>query len=268
MNAQRAITFVNTHGNPTEKARLRFIWNGTPAEDAIVVQLFEGQRADGGFAPPWANDYSSVDATCFRIAQAEQLGVNATHPNLKFAFSFLLGRQNKTGSWEEEASQADAAPMWARPGDKAAQLFLIANCAFWVAQYKASPEAAELASSYLKLRLGDSLGYGPEMSSFLQTHWLSGALWTKLGELEFATRMIRYLGDRIDKMDVSELAWLIGAFGLAGLPANHALMYSAAIRLNKLQDPTGPWRSKEGDKNNDVHVTIEAVRALKMCNRL
>ena len=264
MNAQRAITFVNTHGSPTEKARLRFIWNGTPAEDAIVVQLFEGQREDGGFAPPWASDYSSLDATCFRIAQAEQLGMNASHPNLKFAFSFLLGRQNKTGSWEEEPSMADAAPLWARPGDKAAQLYLIANCAFWVAQFKVLPEAAELASSYLKLRLGDNA----EMTSVLQTHWLAGALWTKLGEPEFATRMIRYLGDRVDKMTVSELAWMISAFGLAGLPANHALMYSAAVRLNKMQDPTGPWRSQEGDKNNDVHVTIEAVRALKMCNRI
>ena len=264
MNAQRAITFVNTHGNPTEKARLRFVWNGTPAEDAIIVKLFEGQRADGGFAPPWANDYSSLDATCFRIAQADQMGVSASHPNLKFAFSFLLERQNKTGSWEEDASVAGLAPPWAMPGDKAAHLYLTANCGFWVAQFKVAQAAAELASSYLKLRLTE----GSELPSFLQTHWLAGALWTKLGEPEFVTRMIRYLGDRIDKMDVSELAWMIGAFGLAGLPANHALMYSAAIRLNKMQDPTGPWRGQEGDKNNDVHVTIEAVRALKMCNRI
>jgi hypothetical protein len=261
MNAQRAINFVNTHGTPTEKARLRFIWNGTPADDAEVIQLFEGQREDGGFAPPWASDYSSIDATCIRITQAEQLGVSAAHPNLQVALSFLLAKQNSNGSWEEESNVAESAPMWAMPGDKAAQLYLTTNCGFWVAQFKLSGEATDLASSFLKLRINDS----GEMPSFLQTHWLAGALWTKLSDRDYATRMIRYFGDRVDKMARSELAWMILAFGLAGLPANHALMYSAAIRLNKMQDPTGPWR---GNENNDVHVTLEALRALKMCNRI
>ncbi len=264
MNAQRAINFVNTHGTPTEKARLRFIWNGTPANDDEVIQLFEGQREDGGFAPPWASDYSSIDATCFRIAQAEQLGVTATHPSLQVALAFLLARQNGNGSWEEDSKVAESAPIWAMPGDKAAQLYLTANSGFWVAQSKASGEATELASSFLKLRVNDS----GEMPSFLQTHWLAGALWAKLGDRDYAPRMIRYLGDRVDKMALSELAWMILAFSLAGLPANHALMYSAAIRLNKMQDPTGPWRGEQKDKNNDVHVTLEALRALKLCNRI
>jgi hypothetical protein len=261
MNAQRAITFVNTHGSPTEKARLRFIWNGTPADDAEIAKLFEGQRHDGGFAPPWASEYSSVDATCYHIAQAEQLGVSATHPNLKFALIFLLAQQNKAGFWDEDPSVAEIAPMWAKPGDKAAQLYLTANSSFWGAQFKAPAEVTAQASNFLKLRVSDS----NEMPGFLQTHWLAGALWTKLGERDYATRMIRYLGDRVDKMALSDLAWMISAFCLAGLPANHALMYTAAIRLNKMQDSTGPWR---GNENNDVQVTLEALRALKMCNRI
>jgi hypothetical protein len=265
MNAQRAINFVNTHGSPTEKARLRFAWLGNPASDEEADQLFADQREDGGFAPVWASHYSSLDATCFRIAQAEQLGVSVTHPNLSRALQFLAQRQNPAGSWEEAGSVANVAPPWVMPGDKAAQLYVTANCGFWVTLMNGSAESSEMASSYLKLRINED----GEMPSYLQTHWLAGALWVKRNERDFSARIVRQLGERIGSMTASKLAWMIIAFGIAGLPGNHALMYSAAIRLNKLQDPTGPWRGDEATiAGNDVHVTIEALRALKMCNRI
>ncbi|NJM42017.1 MAG: hypothetical protein HC853_15315, partial [Anaerolineae bacterium] len=174
-------------------------------------------------------------------------------------------RQSQAGGWEEDASVATSAPIWAMPGDKAAQLYLTANCGLWMGLMRPKSESAELASGYLKLRVSEQ----GEMPGFLQTHWLAGALWTKLGEREYAARIIRHLGDCIDTMSASDLAWLIISFGLAGLPANHALMYAAAVRLNKQQQPTGPWKGDEAATAvNDVHVTVEALRALKMCNRI
>lgn len=32
-------------------------------------------KADGDWVSFWANDYSSLDATCFRFAQAEQIDI-------------------------------------------------------------------------------------------------------------------------------------------------------------------------------------------------
>ena len=261
MNAQRAINFVNTHGSSIEKARLRFALNGEPASPDDLITLFADQREDGGFAPLWASDYSSLDATCFHIAQAAQLGVSAAQPNLARALSFLKQRQNKSGSWEEDARVTDAAPAWARPGDKAAMLYLTATCGFWMAVMKTSAAAADLASGFLKLRMSDR----SEMPGFVQTYWLAGAVWTIQGEREFVARSLKQLAERIEKMTASELVWMIITFGLAGLQGNHALMYAAASRLDKLQDPLGPWH---GDENNDVHVTVEALQALKLCKRI
>src|SRR5690348_2909694 len=119
----RAVAFVRTNGTASELSRLRFLVDGThpTAEEEAVISA--GQRADGGWAPFWAADYSSIDATCFRLAQAEQGGVSPEHEAIQRGAQFLAERQRPDGSWEESATLADAAPPWAMPGDLAARLY-------------------------------------------------------------------------------------------------------------------------------------------------
>ena len=70
MNQDKAIQFVQEKGGDLEQARLRYLLDGERPSTAIIQQLFNGQQNDGGFAPFWAPNYSSIDATCYRLAQA------------------------------------------------------------------------------------------------------------------------------------------------------------------------------------------------------
>src|SRR5688572_15556386 len=74
-DAARAIAFVEAHADPSERERLRALLDGAVPSEATADAVLTGQRVDGGYAPFWAPDYSGLDATCFRLALAEQLGI-------------------------------------------------------------------------------------------------------------------------------------------------------------------------------------------------
>jgi hypothetical protein len=113
MNIPLAIEFVKTHGSAIEQARLNVLLNAQRPTPQDIASLFKGQRADGGWRPLWAVDYSSIDATCFRLAQAEQLAIDDHHPALIKAIEFLSLRQHSDSTWEEEETVAELAPPWA-----------------------------------------------------------------------------------------------------------------------------------------------------------
>lgn len=75
MDIEKAIRFIKMNGNGVEQARLNYVLSNERPSEEITTKLFTGQRLDGGWPPFWADDYSSLDATCFRLAQAEQLGL-------------------------------------------------------------------------------------------------------------------------------------------------------------------------------------------------
>lgn len=168
MDRQAALNFVHAKGNLVEQAHLRYLLSGERSEPAIIEQLFSGQREDGGWSPFWASNYSSLDATCFRLAQAEQFGRTADGSPVKSALAFLAQRQREDGSWEEDESMAEQAPPWVTPGDMAARLYLTANCGFWLATRAGWSESVQRAAEYLRKQL-DGAGHLP---SFLHTHWL------------------------------------------------------------------------------------------------
>jgi hypothetical protein len=74
-----------------------------------------GQREDGGWPPPWTHEYSSLDATCFRLAQGEGLGIGFLEPAFAHAAAFLRARQRQDGSWEEDEALAAVTPSWVKP---------------------------------------------------------------------------------------------------------------------------------------------------------
>ncbi len=75
MHRQTALAFVRANGDPIEQARLHSLLTQECPTSVVMQQVFTGQREDGGWSPFWAPDDSSLDATCFRLAQAEQLGI-------------------------------------------------------------------------------------------------------------------------------------------------------------------------------------------------
>lgn len=237
MNFESAIAFVQSQGNEVEQARLRYILFDERPSQNVVANLFVGQRPDGGWSPFWANDYSSLDATCFRLAQAEQLGVPGDETAIIRAVRFLAQRQTPDGSWEEDESYAHSAPSWAKPGSLPARLCLTANCGLWLAVWRSPDEKAARAADYLQAYL-DPAGHLP---GFLHTHWLAGGLWHKLGRHESSKLVFKYLDENIHDLAVSNLSWLITTMDVAGVPTNHPLVSKAVSLLEQSQHEDGRW---------------------------
>lgn len=260
---QAAIEYVNARGNDVERARLRYLLRGEAAPGVVVEQFGRAQRGDGGWSPPWAPDYSSVDATCFQLAQADQLGIDRRSPLFIDAVRFLAERQQADGYWEEEAEVTGAAPPWAQPDDTAARLYLTANCGFWTAVTGLVPTAARDAAAYLSYHVRED----GALPSFLQTHWLSAALWQQRGLADEAGKTLGYLAAQAGDLSAGNLAWMVVALREGGVPAADAAVTAALDHLLALRLPEGHWPSDEGIENS-VHVTVEALKALQLCGRL
>ncbi len=76
MNPMLAIQYIQNNGNPIELARLNFLLHDQPASAEIVEDFCASQNGDGSWSPFWLPDFSSLDATCFHLAQAQQLGMD------------------------------------------------------------------------------------------------------------------------------------------------------------------------------------------------
>jgi hypothetical protein len=262
MNLQKAVEFVQRNSDEVELARLKYILANEPPQQRVINQLLAGQQPDGGWSPFWARDYSSLDATCFRLAQAEQMGLSASESAVRRAVHFLTQRQHPDGSWEEDEKVADLAPPWAKPGDLSARLYLTANCALWLALLGDPDKKAIKAADYLVMHQ-DHSGH---LLGFLHTHWLAGGLWFRLKRQEPTERAFEYLGMRMNDLAVSNLSWLITTLSVAGVLPDHSLVNTAASLLEQSQQEDGRWTSEDGP-TQDVHATLEALRALGICGR-
>jgi len=259
---QPAIDFVQQRGTPIERARLRHALHGEPPPDDVRDGFERSQRSDGGWAPFWAPEYSSLDATCYQLAQADQLGIDRLALPIIDAVRFLIERQRPDGSWEEEPPEPAAAPIWARPDDVAAGLYVTANCAFWVAVTGLVPSAAHDAATYLSFHLDADGG----LPSFPHTHWLATALWQRLGMSDEANKGLGNLRRRVADLSAGNLAWLILALAKGGVAADHPTIVSALDQLVARREPAGHWPSDEG-ADNAAHVTVEAIQALQFGGR-
>jgi hypothetical protein len=276
---ERAVAFILAHGSGVE----RYMLNNLAGEDQyeappvaeLARQVLEGQRPDGGYAPFWARDYSSLDATCYRLAQAEMAQLSLAQGSLEF----LRSRQRPDGSWEEDESVCDPAPPWAMPGDVAARLYVTANCGWWLSNERAysRPEddsEATKAGAYLERYLAPD----GSLPSFLHTYWLAAALWIRLKwkgafwpsgpeegrpELpEQAKRTLDYLATRLDgEMLAGALGWMLTTLAPLGIPREHPVIVKAIVLLDEQQRPDDGWTSEDGPER-DAWVTMQALLAL------
>lgn len=251
-----AEAFVRQHGTDVEQARLEYLLTGRAPSGTVARTLFAGQRTGGGWPPFWAPDYSSLDATCYRLAQADQLGLTGEEP-VGRALRFLLGRQEPDGRWEEDRSVRDVAPRWSLPGDSAAQLYLTANCGYWLAILPSDTSAVSRAGHFLAQHLSTE----GSLPTFPHTHWLAAGVWFRTGATDTAGRILAHLATRLPRLAASNLGWLVVTLQKAGLPIDHPLLEQATDRLGAEQQPDGRWLSEDGPER-DVHATLEALCAL------
>jgi hypothetical protein len=271
----RAVAYIREHGDVFDKCPIDELLAGqgslSPEQER---QFLVGQRDDGGWAPFWAPDYSSLDATCFRLAQAESLDL--VRDACVRALRFLVSRQRSDGSFEEDHSTRDLAPPWATPGKQKPQLYLAANCGWWLINGPvngwpsraddgdACRAGAARAGAYLERYLAPD----GSLPSFLQTHWLAAALWIRLNwqyppeHPERVWRVLDYLTTRMsDGVPASSLAWMLATLAPIGVPIEHPLIERATALLSRQQRPDGSWAS-EDDPQRDPYTTVEALRAL------
>lgn len=261
----RAVAFVHEHGNEFDKARLDLLLGeGSLLSDEQEQRFFAGQRGDGGWAPFWAPDYSSLDATCFRVAQCEGLQITIMNQSLTRAVAFLRSRQRQDGSWEEDEVVHELAPPWARPGELAPRLYLTANCC-WLLEdtalsgtFVTTDEAVQRAGAYLERHLTED----GSLPSFLHAHWLATGFWIRLGRDDLAYRVLDYLATQIsDEVPASSLAWMLTTLGGLGIAPDHPLAQKATSLLMSQQRADGSWASEDGP-DRDSYVTVEVLRGL------
>jgi hypothetical protein len=247
-----AIQYIQHHGNETELARLHYLLKGKRPSPSTIATFFNGQRDDGGCAPFWAPEYSSIDAICYKLAQAEQLGLGVEETAVSDALRLLMGRQGEGGRFAEDTAVADSAPPWAKPGDLAAELYLTANAGYWLA-YFGFRVPAQQAADYLAQQLDRKQH---KLPSFTQTYWLAGGLWWMLGMADEAlTAVHNHLYGHLPHT-AADLAWMLYALLLADVDTDRGVILSGVLSLKGLQAEDGRFPN---DSGQDVYTTVEAV---------
>lgn len=259
---QTAVDFVRRHGTSVEQTRLNVLMGSAEGTSEAINELARDQREDGGWAPFWAQDASSVDATCYRLAQCEQLGLT-NHKMIGRAIAFLANHQHREGSLEEQQELASVAPPWALPGDLAAKIYLTANAGYWIFYYQPKALALPRIAQFLTAHI-DPCG---KMPSFLHAHWLTAGLLYGLGAKTGAQHIMDALRVRLSELEASNLAWMINGLSVMGVAPHSPLITDALIKLVSLQHANGHWSNEDGDEK-DVHTTLEALRAISFVHPL
>lgn len=267
-----AIGFVVAHGDDVDRARLAYLRTGAEADPALVAAVEAGQLPDSGWPGREGGDVASVDATCFRFAELDDLGALG-RPAARQAMDWLAETQRADGSWEEDPALAGSAPPWATPGDPEARLYLTANAAFWLAAgglaaRPGGPRDERVGGSYAGVvanaaaALAGSLAEDGSWPSYLVTGWLGAAVLYGQGRHGESVRMRGVLTRRLPDISPAGTAWLASALRRLGVPGDDALLAAARRRLAGSQRTDGGWPNEDGDAF-EVHTALAAIRACR-----
>jgi hypothetical protein len=263
-----AIGFVVARGDQVDRARLSYLRTDLPSHPDLIAKVEMGQTRSGGWPAFWGGDEPSIDATCFRLAELDDLGA-LDRDAARAAIRWLADQQRPDGTWQEDSSLAGSAPSWAKPGDPEATLYLTANAGFWLAVAGApspepSPEAATHAAAIARATQAFRAALRPDGSwpSYLVAGWLGGALLYHEGWFYESAQIQLRLTDRIPEMTPADVAALAAAFRRVGLSPLDGVLEAARLRLGQTQRTDGGWPSDDGEAF-DVHTTLAAIRGLR-----
>lgn len=267
-----AIGFVVAHGDDIERARLAYLRTGAPPDPDLIATAEEGQLPDAGWPGHDEATVASIDATCFRLAELDDLAALG-RPAARQAYDWLAVAQRADGTWEEDPALADVAPPWATPGDPEARLYLTADAAFWLSAGGLTARAAgpldeRVGGAYAPVvgraatAIAASLADDGSWPSFLVTGWLGAAVLHGQGRAAESARMRAVLAARLDDIAPAGVAWLACALRRLGVPDDDPLPVAARLRLAATQRSDGAWPSEDGDAFT-VHTVLTALRACR-----
>jgi len=268
VDIEAAIGYVVGHGDTVERARLTFLRTGAPPPPHIIERIAAGQTASGGWPAGGDGSVPSVDATCFRLGELDDLG-GLHGPEVERALTWLASAQRPDGTWQEDEALAEEAPEWARPGDPEATLYLTAVAGFWLTvaevekhpHFEAPAQHASVLTAAARWAVSQLRPDGT-WPSFLAAGWhLAGLLH---GEQFFyeSARVQLVLGDRLADMSAADVASMAAALRRLNL-GDDWLLRSAHKRLAETQRTDGGWDSDEGPLF-DVNTTLIAIRACRV----
>jgi hypothetical protein len=267
-----AIGFVMAKGEPVERARLAWLRNGTGPSADVLDHVEVGQTHEGGWPPQLGGRTPSVDATCFRLAELDDLG-GLGRPAARRALDWLATRQLRDGTWDEDPALADGAPPWATPGDPEARLFVTANAAFWLTvagldARSAGPLDSRVGGVYAGVVTGaahaiaETLRDDGTWPSFLITGFLGAAVLYRQDMFYESAKMQVVLNERLPEISAADVAWLAATLRRVGVAEDDWLLLAARRRLTETQRSDGGWPSDDGEAF-DVHTTLRAIRACR-----
>ncbi|GIJ21593.1 hypothetical protein Vlu01_22170 [Micromonospora lutea] len=267
-----AIGFVVAHGDAVERARLSWLRTAAQPSPEVLDSVEVGQTLGGGWPASWGDEIASVDATCFRLAELDDLGALA-RPSARRALDWLAAGQQRDGCWEEDEALAGSAPEWARPGDPEARLFLTANAAFWLTVAGLDARAAgpldhRVGGAYAGVvqAAGQAIAahLRPDGSwpSFLAAGWLSAAVLHRQQMFYESAQIKAVLAERIPQVSPADAAWLASTLRRVGVDEQEWTLVAAWRRLAETQRSDGGWDSDDGHQF-DVHTTLRVIRACR-----
>ncbi|HEY2794861.1 MAG TPA: prenyltransferase/squalene oxidase repeat-containing protein [Micromonosporaceae bacterium] len=261
-----AIGFVVARGDLVDRARLSWLRSELPPPPEAITKVETGQSLDGGWPAYLGGRVSSLDATCFRLAELDDLDALGL-PAAQNALSWMASRQRPDGTWQEDDALAEFAPEWAKPGDPEATLFLTANVGFWLSvapppshPVEANHQAEVLARATQAFRA--SLRPDGTWPSYLVAGWLGAAMLFRTGWYYESAQIQVILSERVPDMSAADVSWMAAALRRAGLTPDDFVLAAARKRLSETQRPDGRWESDDGDAF-DVHTTLAAIRGMR-----
>jgi hypothetical protein len=252
-----AIGFVVAKGDPVDRARLSYLRSGVQPGEVIFNAAEAGVTLGGGWPAFYTGRVPSIDATCFRLGQLDDLGGLTRRPS-RSALHWLASRQRPDGTWQEDAALAADAPSWAQPGDPEATLYLTANAAYWLAITTGYDEVVLRAGDFIR----EALNPDGTWPSFLVTGWLGAAVLLKAGMFYEAARMQAILTERLPNMSSGDAAALAASLRRGGVSDTDWTLTTARRRLAETQRSDGGWSSDDGELF-DVEVTLHAIRSCR-----
>ena len=259
-----AIGYVVAHGDAVDRARLAWLRSAIAPPPEVLEKVELGATPDGGWPAFWGGEVASVDATCFRLGELDDLGA-LDRPAARRALTWLAGKQRPDGMWEEDASLAGVAPPWAQPGDEEAKLYLTTSAAYWlIVGGSNSDDDPEHAARIVRAAEAFRASLRPDGSwpSYLIAGWLGCAVLYHLGWFYESAQIQVALAERVPEMSPADTASLFAALRRIGMANDDWLLGTARRRLAETQRSDGGWQSDDGDQFN-VHTTLTAIRALR-----
>jgi hypothetical protein len=263
-----ATGYVVAHGDAVDRARLSYLRTHTEPAPEILEKAEHGDLPKGGWPPLASSATPSVDATCFRLSELDDLG-GLQRPAARKALAWLARAQRPDGYWEEAESLGAMAPPWAVPGDPEARLYLTANAAYWLAvtapqpryygeevDYEFAPQVALAAEAFR-----GSLSSNGSWPSYLAAGWLGAGLLYHLGWFYESAQIQVILAERIPGMTGGDCALLSATLRRVGMSHDDWVLQSARRRLAELQRHDGGWASDDGPAF-DVHTTLAVIRSM------